>query len=411
MDRSGRMGAAALALVVVLAGCSGGAATPAPARSPEAASPSAASATPATSASPAGASPAGASPAGETSTCQAAGPGGVAYSIAPCDIAAPSLAGNMLGDPTAIHVDIITPLDYATSGSRYPVVYVLAGFTDPGTDIAYSLAAAPAPAAGKTSPILVVVNGVNRLGGGFYVNSSVTGNWEDAITRDLVGYVDDNYRTLASAASRGIAGHSMGGSGALSIAMHHPDLFSAVFAESPGLFDKDGATDRLGDQAVIDDVLALDAQVAGLTPQAAVAQIKTAALGGEDIQFELAYGAAFVPDPKSPTLMQFPFRTENGKTVRDDAVWARWEAGFGNLPAKIDQYKSNLAQYKGIAIDWGTHDEYPWIPKGCEYTVGLLKAAGLDATGSTFDGGHMDKLDDRMVNHMLPFMEGLLATS
>jgi pimeloyl-ACP methyl ester carboxylesterase len=330
--------------------------------------------------------------------------------MATCHVPAPSLAGNLLGDATLVTAYIITPLDYDTSGIRYPVIYMLAGFTDPGNSIAAILGSSPAPAAGKISPIIVVASGVNGLGGGFYVNSSVTGNWEDAITKDLVGYVDGHYRTLATAASRGIAGHSMGGYGALSIAMHRADLFGAVFAESPGLFDKDGATARLGDPAVIDYVLALDTRVAGIEQQMAVTQIKNAALGGgEDTQFELAYGAAFAPDAGSPTLMEFPFRSQAGQIVRDDATWAKWEAGFGNLPAKIDQYKANLSKLKAIAIDWGTLDEYAWIPGGCEYMVGLLKAAGLAATGTPFEGGHGEKLNDRLTNHLLPFFEANLA--
>ena len=78
------------------------------------------------------------------------------------------------------------------------------------------------------------------MGGSFYVNSPVTGNWEDFITQDVVGYVDSHFRTLAQAESRGITGHSMGGFGALNIAMHRPDVFSAVYSMSPGLFDENG---------------------------------------------------------------------------------------------------------------------------------------------------------------------------
>jgi S-formylglutathione hydrolase len=406
MERSGpRIGAAALALAVLLSACGSSSVSTGPAASPNAGSPTAGSG----AASPTAASPSAAASAGPTS-CGSPSPDGAIYSMATCQIDAPSLAGNLLGDRAAVTAYILTPSDYETSSARYPVVYVLAGFTDPGSGIAFYLGDSPAPAAGAISPILVVVSGVNGLGGGFYTNSSVTGNWEDAITHDVVGYVDAHYRTLASAASRGIAGHSMGGYGALAIAMNHPELFSAVFAESPGLFDKDGAAARLADPAVIASVLELQTQVAGLKPQEAAGKIKIAALAGEGLQFEVAYGAAFAPDPASPSLMKFPFSTKNGQTVRDDAVWASWEAGFGNLPARVEANKAKLAQLKGIAIDWGTTDQYAWIPKGCEYLVGLLQAAGLNPTGSSFEGGHEDQLAARLTGKMMPFMEGLLAT-
>ena len=59
--------------------------------------------------------------------------------------------------------------------------------------------------------ILVVPNGSNVLHGSFYVNSPVTGYWEDFITRDVVDYIDLNYRTISRPDGRGIGGHSMGG--------------------------------------------------------------------------------------------------------------------------------------------------------------------------------------------------------
>lgn len=226
-----------------------------------------------------------------------------------------------------------------------------------------------------------------------------------------MGYVDGHYRTIAKAASCGIAGHSMGGFGATNPAMKHSELFSALFAEAPGMFDKDGATDRLGDADTIATVLQIDADVAGLAPTAAAKQLMTSSLANSSLRFELAYGAAFEPDPASPTLMQFPFKTEAGKTVRDDALWAKWEAGFGGLAQKVEQYKAGLKQYSGIVVDYGTRDEYTWIPKGDHYFVGLLQAAGIGVVETSFDGGHSDQAGDRLVNQMLPFMVAKLAAA
>lgn len=56
--------------------------------------------------------------------------------------------------------------------------------------------------------------------------------YEDWITRDLVSYVDAHYRTLGDRAHRGIAGLSMGGVGALTLALKHPDLFAATMSHS-----------------------------------------------------------------------------------------------------------------------------------------------------------------------------------
>jgi putative tributyrin esterase len=56
--------------------------------------------------------------------------------------------------------------------------------------------------------------------------------YDDYITRDLVARVDSSYRTIPSRTSRGIAGLSMGGYGAVSLALAYPDVFSAAASHS-----------------------------------------------------------------------------------------------------------------------------------------------------------------------------------
>src|SRR5437588_341345 len=60
----------------------------------------------------------------------------------------------------------------------------------------------------------------------------VQARYEDYIARDLVRHVDSTYRTLADRRHRGIAGLSMGGFGAVTIALAHPDVFSAAASHS-----------------------------------------------------------------------------------------------------------------------------------------------------------------------------------
>jgi len=58
------------------------------------------------------------------------------------------------------------------------------------------------------------------------------------IARDLVRQIDATYRTLADARHRGIAGLSMGGYGAMALAVEYPDLWAAAASHS-------GAVNRL----------------------------------------------------------------------------------------------------------------------------------------------------------------------
>ena len=56
--------------------------------------------------------------------------------------------------------------------------------------------------------------------------------YDEYIARDVVAFVDARYRTLPAREHRGIAGLSMGGYGALSLALHFPDVFSAAASHS-----------------------------------------------------------------------------------------------------------------------------------------------------------------------------------
>ena len=57
-------------------------------------------------------------------------------------------------------------------------------------------------------------------------------HYDDYIARDLVAHVDSTFRTLGDARHRAIAGLSMGGYGAIALALGYPDVFSAAASHS-----------------------------------------------------------------------------------------------------------------------------------------------------------------------------------
>ena len=158
-------------------------------------------------------------------------------------IPAPALRENLLSDPIEQNIVIYLPPSYHTApAKRFPTIYLLHGFL--GNQTAWTSGGYQGMSlgplmdemikSGKSREVIVVApNGRNAYAGSFYTNSVVTGNWEDYILRDVVGYIDANYRTIARPESRGVAGHSMGGYGAIMLGMKHPDIFSAVYALSP----------------------------------------------------------------------------------------------------------------------------------------------------------------------------------
>jgi S-formylglutathione hydrolase len=341
-------------------------------------------------------------------------PGGAPTRVIQVRIPAPSMRGNLLGQPGEMPIAVCLPPGYATSSRRYPVVYFLPGFGDRVRDFVQNRYGFALPdsmdrclASGETREcILVVVNGFNSLGGSFYANSPVTGKWEEWVTRDVVSYVDATYRTLPAARSRGLAGHSMGGAGALRIAMLHPGVFGAVYAMSPGLFAKDGLAETvLLSDSVAAWVLREDSLLAA-TPAPRQMERLDADLAAADWTryFTCAYGAAFAPEPSArPPHMRYPVRVTGGERVLDRRLARRWEEGFGDLPRKVREHAGDLRRLGAIGIEYGNQDELPWIPEGCRYLSQLLDAQHVRHSLILFEGAHDDHLGERLMHAMLPF--------
>jgi S-formylglutathione hydrolase len=331
-------------------------------------------------------------------------------SLSTVKIPAPSLANNLVGEPAEREIVVYLPPAYGTPNKRFPTVYYLPGYGDSGM-IGFYLPANldKLIESGKVKDMIVVVaNGVSKMGGSFYVNSPVTGNWEDFIAQDVVDYVDDHFRTLAQPESRGIAGHSMGGFGALNLAMHRPDVFGAVYSMSPGLFDENGL--RESQMFDNDDLIAgfveYENELASLPADEAEQRMFTAPQ-----PLALSYGYAFAPNPdRQPPYYDYPFQEVNGKLVRDDVAWKKWESGYGGIADEAKQYKDNFLKLNGIVVDYGESDQYAWIPKGCVYFGEQLTAAGIPVKVEAYSGTHESALGDRIRDHMFPYFATTLKS-
>src|SRR5207247_1847597 len=72
--------------------------------------------------------------------------------------------------------------------------------------------------------------------------------WGSYVADDLVGEIDTRFQTIASRSARAIGGNSMGGHGALQLALNHGDEFSVVGADSIALRSFDIAPAFFGDR-------------------------------------------------------------------------------------------------------------------------------------------------------------------
>lgn len=149
------------------------------------------------------------------------------------------MASSILGRdiPYAVYL----PSDYALSTRRYPVVYSLHGYGD--NESAWiqfgevNLAADRAIAGRELPPMIIVM----PAGGVTWFANDVRGRdrWEDMFIREFVPFIDRVYRTRPTRENRALSGLSMGGWGALSLALAHIDLFAAVAAFSPALWTEE----------------------------------------------------------------------------------------------------------------------------------------------------------------------------
>jgi S-formylglutathione hydrolase FrmB len=310
-----------------------------------------------------------------------------------------SLVGNLEGDSPDREVLVYLPPSYAKNrGRRYPVLYLLHGFTDTA-DLWFGQsgphfvilpnAADLAYAHGVREMIIVMPDAFTKYAGSMYSNSVVTGNWDAFITHDLVRYIDSHYRTLARPASRGLAGHSMGGYGTLRLAMKYPGVFSSVYAMSPCCLSS-----GLMPNAMPNATLMASAAQAQSTGN--IAKV------GFGIKALLAEAAAWSPDPRNPpSYFDLPFA--NGKPV--PTVIAAWAA---NSPlAMVYQSIANLETYDAIAFDAGDRDT--GIAETVRSLDGTLTAFGVRHVAQIYEGNHVDHIQQRLEMHVLPFFSEHLS--
>lgn len=135
---------------------------------------------------------------------------------------------------------MFTPPSYATSDTRYPVVYFLHGLFNDHTswtidrhgDIPKLLD--ERMASGQLAEMVLVFPDGGRS---FYTNyHDGSMNFEALIVDELPTYIESNYRVKSGRSSRALAGTSMGGYGALKIAMRFPERYQAVAVHSPIVF-------------------------------------------------------------------------------------------------------------------------------------------------------------------------------
>ena len=338
------------------------------------------------------------------------------------------LKGNPLKDPHVRKLGVWLPPQYRETKQRFPVLYDLVGYTGSGlSHMGWKAFSENVPERvarliyeKKMGPVIVVFpDCFTALGGNQYINSSAIGRYADYLTREIVPFVDREFRTLASREHRGCFGKSSGGYGSIVHAMKYPQTWGAVADHSgDAYFDfvywhdwpntlnllakyrarkrKAGACDARAEANArglregVDD---------GRIKRFLAALWKRDKLSGAEVHalMNLCMAATYDPDPRVPNGFRVPFNLESGEVIA--RRWARWRA---NDPINmVARYKAGLKTLRGIYVDCGWHDQYH-IQYGSRLLSARLAAAGVPHAYEEFDGDHSD-IDYRM-DTSLPFL-------
>lgn len=159
---------------------------------------------------------------------------------------------------------VYTPPDYASSGRKYPVLYLLHGS---GDNESMWVASGKANlimdnllAEGKAQPAVIVMpyGHVPMTQQMSADRNRRTQLFEDDLLQDVIPLVEKQYRVQTDPAHRAIAGLSMGGWQSSSIGLNHPELFGYVGVWSMGARDPDNTFKRmLENKKLIDQNLKL----------------------------------------------------------------------------------------------------------------------------------------------------------
>ncbi len=298
------------------------------------------------------------------------------------------------------NLKIFLPQGYHQSNKLYPVVYHIIGlgwsnkqmFEDSKTTRILNMSMQDK----QSREFIFVAPDFTTDGlGSFFGNNEVSGYWLDHMVKEVVPYIDKEFRTLAKKESRALTGDNTGAYGAFKLAMFNPDVFSSVYAMHPvGTGTGNGLMYGRANWHLLNTAKSWhDLKDDGLS------------------RVFLLMAQNHAPNPNKP-----PFYADlmldlidedliiNAKTVK------HLKHRFF-LSELVPNYIDNLKQLRGIKMDWGRYDPIDDHVVSNQKFTRILHEYGIEHEAEEYSGGAWQKnwIDGgRVYEDVMPFLNDYL---
>lgn len=278
------------------------------------------------------------------------------------------------------NIDVYLPPNYHAGSDSFPVIYFLHGIGAIPQDYSpmISVVVDALIFGNAIDPIIVALPDGNcePYSGSLYTNSALYGAFEDFAANDAVNYIETAYRARSGRANRAIMGHSMGGYGAMKIAIKHAARYYGVASLSgfvsvvPFDYWQSAILEENNGQGPYDP------------------------LRGFFTQASFAAAGAFTPNLNNPPYyIDYPLNND-GDII--EPIFRIWQQQMPGYLSRLHPDANTLAIY----FDCGQQDELGFFSMN-QYFAAQLDSQGIAHRFEPFIGDHTNQL---IVRGMMGFM-------
>ena len=147
------------------------------------------------------------------------------------------------GRPTFLRAGVVLPRDYDRDPDRrYPLRVEIGGYGTRYTDVRDRMDESSRfrkawLADGAPRMVLLQLDGAGPYGDPYQVNSDNNGPYGDAVTQELIPYVEKKYHCIGEPYARVLSGASTGGWVSLALQVFYPDYFNGAWSHAPDPVD------------------------------------------------------------------------------------------------------------------------------------------------------------------------------